>query len=433
MPSEDESEGVSLVVAAAGDSMITRRLSVFKEKRYLALVDLIRSADVAFTNLEMLLHSYESYPGARPGKGAYMAGEPYLAEELRWMGFDMVSCATNHAGDYSYGGMFSTMDAVEKAGLVFAGMGKSMGFARSPAYLETEKGRVALISGCSTFLLSEKAGEVRADSSGRPGINGLTLNTVFVVDERTAQVLQEASKGLGMEDERTDNEFTFFGRTFRVGPSCRVEMTLNEFDVEANLRSIRDAARQSDWVLYSFHSHETEGTEKGTTKAYPAQFNVDFAHKCIEAGADMFIGHGAHVLRGVEIYHKKPIVYSLGNFIAESETVRYLPGDLYEKFKLPRDATPADIYDISEGRLPPEGPAWWESVVAVSTFDQHNLNSLKLHPITLGYRQPRSQRGRPITAGESEAERIVQHIDNLSERYGTRISFRKGIGEVDLS
>lgn len=420
-------------VATTGDSMITRRLSVFTEKQYLSLIELIRSADVSFTNLEMLLHKYESYPTGRLHIGTYMAGEPYLAEELKWAGFDMVSCAMNHAGDYSYGGMFSTMDAVEKAGLVFSGMGGNLGLARSPAYLETEKGRVALISGCSTFQPWEKAGEVKSDCPGRPGINGLTVNTVYVVDEEMAQNLKELAHRLGHETETKGGEFTCLGRKFRIGSSCKLEMTLNEFDVEANLRSIKDAKRQAEWVLYSFHSHEGEGTEEGTAKGFSAEFTVDLAHKCIDAGADMFIGHGAHVLRGIEIYHNKPIFYSLGNFIAQNETIKHLPTDMYEKLKLSKEATPADVYDARWGILPPLDPAWWESIVAVSVLDHHKLVSLKLYPLTLGYKKPRSQRGRPIIAEGEEAAGIIQRLSKLSERYGTRIEFSKGLGEIKLS
>ena len=40
-----------------------------------------------------------------------------------------------------------------------------------------------------------------------------------------------------------------------------------------------------------------------------------FAHTVIDAGADMVIGHGPHVLRAMEIYKNKLIVYSLGNFL----------------------------------------------------------------------------------------------------------------------
>jgi Bacterial capsule synthesis protein PGA_cap len=40
-----------------------------------------------------------------------------------------------------------------------------------------------------------------------------------------------------------------------------------------------------------------------------------WARAVIDAGADAVVGHGPHVLRGIEYYHGKPIVYSLGNFL----------------------------------------------------------------------------------------------------------------------
>lgn len=54
------------------------------------MIDLIRSSDVAFTNLEMLFHDYEPYPMHESG-GTYMRAEPSLVNELVWAGFDMVA------------------------------------------------------------------------------------------------------------------------------------------------------------------------------------------------------------------------------------------------------------------------------------------------------------------------------------------------------
>jgi poly-gamma-glutamate synthesis protein (capsule biosynthesis protein) len=45
-------------------------------------------------------------------------------------------------------------------------------------------------------------------------------------------------------------------------------------------------------------------------------------HYCIDQGADLIIGHHPHVLQGIELYHDKPIFYSLGNFIFDQ---RYGP------------------------------------------------------------------------------------------------------------
>ena len=47
--------------ALTGDSIITRRLSVYAEPAFMRIINLIRGADVAFTNLEMLFHDYEPY------------------------------------------------------------------------------------------------------------------------------------------------------------------------------------------------------------------------------------------------------------------------------------------------------------------------------------------------------------------------------------
>jgi hypothetical protein len=45
--------------ALTGDSIITRRLSVYQEPAFTRVINMIRGADVAFTNLEMLFHDYD--------------------------------------------------------------------------------------------------------------------------------------------------------------------------------------------------------------------------------------------------------------------------------------------------------------------------------------------------------------------------------------
>ena len=55
----------SMTMALTGDSIITQRLSPYKEPQFLKMIDLIRSADVAFTNFEMLFHDWEGHPAAQ--------------------------------------------------------------------------------------------------------------------------------------------------------------------------------------------------------------------------------------------------------------------------------------------------------------------------------------------------------------------------------
>lgn len=56
--------------------------------------------------------------------------------------------------------------------------------------------------------------------------------------------------------------------------------------------------------------HETEiffGEDRGNL--------IAFSHAAIDAGADLILGHGPHVVRGLEVYKHRLVVYSLGNFI----------------------------------------------------------------------------------------------------------------------
>ena len=71
----------TLTMALTGDSIITRKLSVYEESEFLEMIKLIRTADVAFTNIEMLFHDYESYPMNQSG-GTYMRAEPELAKDV---------------------------------------------------------------------------------------------------------------------------------------------------------------------------------------------------------------------------------------------------------------------------------------------------------------------------------------------------------------
>jgi poly-gamma-glutamate capsule biosynthesis protein CapA/YwtB (metallophosphatase superfamily) len=83
---------------------------------------------------------------------------------------------------------------------------------------------------------------------------------------------------------------------------------------------IRRAREEADLVVVAFHAGR-EGSDAqhvtGETELYLGEDRGNpeaFAHMAIEAGADLILGSGPHVLRGMEIYRKRLIAYSLGNF-----------------------------------------------------------------------------------------------------------------------
>lgn len=74
------------------------------------------------------------------------------------------------------------------------------------------------------------------------------------------------------------------------------------------LSDIRELKDKVDFVIVSFHW----GIEN---ERYPEEWQVELAGSCIDAGADLIIGHHPHILQGIKRYKKGVIAYSLGNFI----------------------------------------------------------------------------------------------------------------------
>jgi poly-gamma-glutamate capsule biosynthesis protein CapA/YwtB (metallophosphatase superfamily) len=78
-------------------------------------------------------------------------------------------------------------------------------------------------------------------------------------------------------------------------------------DCENLCKKIRDLSGAVDHIFISPHwGHERF--------RFPSPGQIKQAHAFIDAGASMVLGHHPHVIQGMEIYRKKPIVYSLGNF-----------------------------------------------------------------------------------------------------------------------
>ncbi len=373
-----------ITMALVGDTIITRRVKQFddlRDPRFQKMAAIIREADAAFLNLELSLFrpsEFKGQPQAEHG-GNWELGPPEAASDLKYIGFDLMARANNHTTDYGVEGVRLTNKLLDELGIVHAGSGMNLGLASRPGYLDTIKGRVALISFASSFTKMSRAGASRDDMVGRGGLNPLR-----VADD---EVLKE--------------------------------------DKERILHEIRNARLLADFVIATSHTHG------GNRNIKPPSWQPGFAKECIDAGATAFVSHGPHQLRGIEIYKGKPIFYSLANFIFQNETIDPMPADNYERYDLPPDTLAGELYeDRFEGGTKgfPSEAIWYESVIAVPTFSQGKLVDLKLYPIELNQKAHRSQRGTPRMAYGEVAEKIIKHLAELSAPFGTEIKFKDGIG-----
>ena len=158
----------------------------------------------------------------------------------------------------------------------------------------------------------------------RPGLNPLRFDTITTVTPARLNTLREMAAEIN-------------GRPAPAGP------TPNRADVlrpplhggrhtgrrhrsqQGRHRRNRAPSSAAPPASPTTPSSPSTPTKADAIASLPADFLVTFARAMVDAGADIFVGHGPHVLRGVEIYKGKPILYSLGDFIFQNETLLRLP------------------------------------------------------------------------------------------------------------
>jgi poly-gamma-glutamate synthesis protein (capsule biosynthesis protein) len=429
-----------LRLALTGDSILQRRLLSRRDPVMSPLFDMIRGADLAFTNLEVLANDFRGDPALESG-GSHFGAPAWVLDELTDAGFNLFATATNHCLDYSISGLLTSMAAMDARGLTYAGIGRNLEDARRPAYAEHPNGTVAMLSCTASFAKGQEASAQRPDMPGRPGLNPLRFDTMHEVTETQLGVLKEIALGLGIEQFRQivikmgfghppedPAVFPFGLMNFKAAGETALRTTPNKKDVAGIARWVKEARGLADIVLVSLHAHEQDGD-----KEIPAAFIPTFARQMIDEGADMVVGHGPHLLRGMEIYQGKPIFYSLGNFIGQNELVSRLPSDSYDRFKADPELTPGMVYrkrtaDDTKGF--PAERKFWETVMPICTFSDGKLTGMEIHPVSLGLGEARHRRGRPRLAEGEEAARILSRFAALSQPFGTNFTQRDNVAHL---
>jgi poly-gamma-glutamate capsule biosynthesis protein CapA/YwtB (metallophosphatase superfamily) len=363
--------------------------------------------------------------------------------------------ANNHSLDWGPEGLLATIRNCNKAGIAVAGTGRNLEEAREPAYFEIAKGRIALISIASGNSAFEWAGLPKGKTPGRPGVNPMRLRTTYEVPHDTAAQLKAAGRSLGVlsANAAARPEFNitpgaisgsngFSGFTFRDGDKFSVITEAHPGDLKGNLRAVDEANKMADFVMVAQHNSTSE-TGRGTA---PSGFIVDFARKAIDAGADMYLGHGWHTFLGVEIYKGKPIFYGLGSFFWQSQFIPRVPADEYESYDVDMDALTTANPAISN--LHPEGtPDWGWAAVYECKYVDKKLSEIVLHPIEMGYdytgAKPLVTRqighthkyldGSPRLATGANGQKILEMIQKICADRGTTMAIKNGVGIITVS
>ncbi|HEV2388626.1 MAG TPA: CapA family protein [Candidatus Acidoferrales bacterium] len=418
-------------LAAVGDVIISNPESANDNPEFQAQLKLLRGADVTFGNFEGTAIDIRHFPGSPQAEsgGAWIVDSPLVPADLKNMGFTMMNRANNHTTDWGVAGMAETDRLLDQAGIVHAGTGKDLAAARAPQYLQIPKGRVALVGMASSFTPMSVAADPSGIVPGRGGVDAMHTTRWVTVTPEAMQALVKLHNGLPDQADKpitgTPKQLVLLGTHYRLSDQFGYDFEMNQTDLAAILRNIREGKESADFLIATIHCHEP-----GNWSTKPPDFLVTLAHDAIDNGADVFIGHGPHQLRGIEIYKGKPIFYSLANYYFEEYQQQVIPAALYAGFNVdPNTGIPAEFQDVRASREF-GGSQYYTSVIAVSTYERGQVSEIHLYPIDLGIDRRWNQRGVPRLASPDVARSILERLADLSKPFGTAIEIQGSVGLI---
>lgn len=248
----DGGAGERIVLAAVGDLCLGKVDDPFRNVGVF-----LQNADVTFGNLEgALTNATETSPAKPPS--AVAAGQEYVfkappedAGYLERAGFDVLALANNHAMDYRAQGLADTLAALRDHSITPVGAGPNL----------------------------DAASAFRIVTVGRKTIGFLACSTI------------------------TPSGFAATGKAAGVWAHPARAMQSDPL-----VDAVRRAAGTVNVLVVSLHW----GIER---EAEPQPYQRALARACVDAGADVVLGHHPHCLQPIELSGRKVVAYSLGNFV----------------------------------------------------------------------------------------------------------------------
>lgn len=244
------------------------------ETQLAGVAAILRGGDVTFGQLETALSNRgarQLHPGFRGRSGTVEKDPRTGAAILADAGFDVLSFAGNHTLDRGPTALRDTLDAATEAGLSVIGAGDDLATARRPAIVDVDDIRIGVLAYCSVIPRGFAA------TATRPGVAPLRARTLY---------------------EQVD---------WQPGTPPRIVTTTWPEDLAALVDDVTRLRSEVDVLFVS--AHWGIHFEPGTI----ADYQYEAAHAAVDAGADLVVGHHAHVVKGVEFYRGAPILYSIGN------------------------------------------------------------------------------------------------------------------------
>jgi poly-gamma-glutamate capsule biosynthesis protein CapA/YwtB (metallophosphatase superfamily) len=337
--------------------------------RYAELVrPLLAAADIRFAQVERVYSergSLQLHSG-----GAHTRLKPHMAAIFSDAGFNVVSLASNHAMDWGPHAMLDTIDVLRQRGINVVGAGRNIGEARTPAVMEINGVRVAFLAYCSILNEGYWAGPTR------PGVAPLRVHTYYETFE------------------------------YQPGIPPKVVTVPYEEDMRALLDDIHKAKQVADVLVLSLH------WGLHFIPRMIAEYQPTVAEAAFKAGADLILGHHAHVPKAIGVHRGKVCFYSLSNFIMSS---------------VPKSRDKAEVFCKRYGvTLDPDYPRLAygtdakRSLIAKARVSTEGVQEVSFLPVLID----RQLRPEVLRRRDPRFEESLRYLDWASEAFEHRFTIR---------
>jgi poly-gamma-glutamate capsule biosynthesis protein CapA/YwtB (metallophosphatase superfamily) len=354
------------------------------EKYFAPSREITRSADLAIGHIE-LPHTTSTETAAItvPSPPA----EPEALGAMADAGFTVGTTAGNHAFDLGTQGVLDTVRHAGRHGIITTGTGANVEHASAP-----------VITSC---------GEI---SVGVLSYNCVGPRESWATSRKAGAAFVKVITHYELDDANPGNPPTIY--TF-----C--DMT----SLKAMKEQVAALAGQVDVTIVAFH----KGI--GHTPAAIADYEFEVARAAVDAGADVVIGHHAHIMRGIENYRGVPIFHGLGNYVTVTDALTPDPSNDSEELRAWARRR-RELYGFEPDPNMPAYPFHPESRnTAIAVFDVDADKSIRPSFIPCWI----DDDARPVPLSEGDGDSVVAYIEDISRAAGLQTTFRWDGDVVSLS
>ncbi len=249
----------------------------------------LKHADVVYGNLEGLLVNSLGPDKDIPDKSGWQHIGPEAVEALKAANIKVVGVANNVA--YGPENIMKSLAVLDAHGILHAGAGANLEEAHKPAIVERKGVKIGFLQYTAKWYREDQ----QIATATAPGVARIASRDGITITPSDLERLKEDIRRL-----RPLVDVIVVSSHNRDG----LGRIIDSAAPETNPGPVSPAALVAPIPL-------------GPQFSKGEPYEKELAHAAIDAGADIVYGHGSHVLKGVEVYHGKPVLYCLGNYATD--------------------------------------------------------------------------------------------------------------------